>query len=438
MQAESRQESQSKRVSETIKLDQGAKNERTEKTEPRAAAAPTAEGAPAAQPKKNGRKPFLILGAVVAFAAAAYGGYSVLTAGQESTDDAQVSADMVPVSARVAGQVLHVSIQENQIVKKGDLIATIDDADYKAKEKQAEAELASAQAQKAQADSQVSIVTATSTGTLSSAKAAYSGSSVGVASAGAEVASAQAAIVRAEADVKKSDADLKRAQELRAANAAPQEMLDNAQASHDLAQASLQQARAQLLAAQEGKRAAFARVSEAAGRVAQSAPIDAQIAGAHAQADLAAARVQSAEAALDLAKLQLSYTHVVAPADGIASKLGVHDGQLVAPGQQVVQIVPTTTYVIANFKETQVGRMQPGQSAKISVDAYPGRSFDGKVESVSGGTGSSFSLLPADNASGNFVKVVQRVPVRIAWVNPPSDVMLRAGLSVDAEVEVGK
>jgi membrane fusion protein (multidrug efflux system) len=419
----------------SIKLEQGGKSERAEKTEPRAAAP---EAPASAEPKKNGKKPFLVLGAVVGVALAAYGGYTLLTAGRESTDDAQVSADMVPVAARVSGQVLHVSIVENQSVKKGDLIATIDDADYKAKEKQAEAELASAQAQKAQADSQVSIVTATSTGTLSSAKAAYSGSNVGVASAGANVAAAQAAIVRAEADVKKSDADLKRQQELRAANAAPQEMLDNAQASHDFAQASLEQARAQLLAAQEGKRAAIARVSEAAGRVAQSAPIDAQIAAAHAAADLAAARVTSAEAQLDLAKLQLSYTRIVAPADGVASKLGVHDGQLAAQGQQVVQIVPTKTYVIANFKETQVGRMRPGQRATIEVDAYPHREFEGKVESISGGTGSSFSLLPADNASGNFVKVVQRVPVRIAWVNPPSDVPLFAGLSVDAVVEVGK
>ena len=436
MQAETRQESQPKRVSEaTVKLD-GTKAERVEKTETRGTG-PEAT-APATPTKAKGKRPFLVLGAVVAVALAAYGGYVLLTAGRESTDDAQVAADVVPVSARVGGQVLHVAIQENQRVKKGDLIATIDDADYKAKVKQAEAELASSQAQKAQADAQVSIVTATSTGTLSSAKAAYSGSNVGVASADAQVAAAQAAIVRAEADVKKSDADLKRAQELRAANAAPQEMLDNAQSAHDFAQASLAQAKAQLLAAQENKRGAIARVSEAAGKVAQSAPIDAQIAAAHAQADLAAARVASAEAALDLAKLQLSYTQIAAPADGIASKLGVHDGQLVAPGQQVVQIVPTTTYVLANFKETQVGRMRPGQEAKISVDAYPHRTFTGKVESISGGTGASFSLLPADNASGNFVKVVQRVPVRIAWVNPPTDVALRAGLSVDAEVEVGQ
>ncbi len=122
----------------------------------------------------------------------------------------------------------------------------------------------------------------------------------------------------------------------------------------------------------------------------------------------------------------------------MASKLSVHPGQYVTVGQPIVELVPTATYVIANFKETQVGQMQPGQTARISIDAYPHRVFDGRVESLSGGTGSSFSLLPADNASGNFVKVVQRVPVRIAWVNLPPDVTLRAGLSVDATVRVGK
>jgi len=273
---------------------------------------------------------------------------------------------------------------------------------------------------------------------LSSAQAAYSGSSVGVASAAAQVAAAQAAIVRAETDAHRADADLARAKQLFAANAIPDERLDAAQSSADLAKATVEQVRAQLTAAQEGRRAALAHVSEAAGRVAQSAPIEAQIASANAAADLAHARVSSAEAALELAKLQLSYTKLLAPADGLASKLAVHEGQLVGLAQPIVVIVPTSTYVVANFKETQVGKMRPGQRASISIDAYPHREFEGKVESLSGGTGSSFSLLPADNASGNFVKVVQRVPVRIAWVNLPPDVALRPGLSVDAVVEVGK
>jgi membrane fusion protein (multidrug efflux system) len=402
-----------------------------------------ADGVPVEAPlaveqKKSARKPLIVLAVIVLVAAGAIGLYLLLTAGQENTDDAQVSADLVPVGTRVAGQINEVLIRENQLVKKGDVIAKLDDADYRARVKQAEAELASARAQAAAADAQVDIVQATSSGTLSTARAAFSGSSVGVAAADAQARAAEALLVRAQSDLRKADNDLKRAQQLREANAVPQERLDNAQASRDAAAAALAQAEAQLTAAQEAKRGAQSRVSEAAGRVTQSAPIEAQVASARANSDLAHARVDSASAALELAKLQLTYTSISAPSDGIASRLSVHPGQFVSVGQPVIELVPSETYVIANFKETQMGKMQVGQRAKLSVDAYPHREFDGKVESISGGTGSSFSLLPADNASGNFVKVVQRVPVRIAWVAPPRDVILRAGMSIDATVFVGK
>jgi membrane fusion protein (multidrug efflux system) len=258
-----------------------------------------------------------------------------------------------------------------------------------------------------------------------------------VGSAEAQVQAARATLLRAQADLKKAENDLERARQLRAANAIPAERFDNAQIAHDVATAQLAQAKAQLAVAEEARHVATTRVSEARGRVDQSSPIAAQIAAAHAQADLAHARVKSAEAALDLARLQLSYTRIVAPADGVASKLTAHEGQLLAIGQPVIELVPTGTYVIANFKETQVGRMKPGQRAFIKIDAFPGRKFEGVVESLSAGTGASFSLLPADNASGNFVKVVQRVPVRIAF-SSSADVPLRAGLSADVTVEVGR
>jgi membrane fusion protein (multidrug efflux system) len=436
MQAEQRRETPSQERFENSS-ERGSAPGRKPEAAAAAPAGAVAEPAPSAPPK-NARRPFAILGAIVLAAALGVGGYLYLTAGRESTDDAQVGADLVPVGARVAGQVMEVAIHENQLVKKGDLIAKLDDRDFVAKVKQAEAEVASAKAQADQADAQVAVISATSQGNLSSAKAAYSGSSVGVASADAQVAAMQAQLVRAEADVKKAQTDLNRARDLRAANAVPEERLDDAQSSFDSAQATLTQIRAQVVAAQESKRAALARVSEAAGRVTQSAPVDAQVAAARANAELAHAHVTSAEAALLLQQNQLGYTSIKAPADGVASKLSVHPGQLVGVGQSVVEIVPTTTYVIANFKETQVGRMRPGERATIEIDAYPRRKFEGKVESISGGTGASFSLLPADNASGNFVKVVQRVPVRIAWVNLPADVSLRAGLSVNAEVEVAQ
>ncbi len=366
------------------------------------------------------------------------GGYSYLSAGQESTDAAQVTSDMLPVATRVSGQVVKVHIVENQLVKKGDLLAQLDSLDFEARVKQAEAELATAQAQSQAATAQVQVVDASSRGGLMSAKAMVSGSAAGVGSAAAQIASARATVMRAETEMRKAKLDLERAKELRAANAVPQERLDAMQIAYDSSQAAVAQAQAQLAVARESKLSAETRVREAKGRLDQSAPVDAQLAVVKAQAELASARVRSAEAALDLAKLQLSYTKIVAPSDGIASKLTVHEGQLLGQGQPIVELVPTANYVIANFKETQIGSMKPGQSARIKIDTYPGRHFDGKIESLAGGTGSSFALLPADNASGNFVKVVQRVPVRIAWVAPPQDVALRAGLSAEVTVSVGK
>jgi membrane fusion protein, multidrug efflux system len=390
-----------------------------------------------APPPQRARRPFAILGGIVAGVLVLVGAYLLFTAGEEDTDDAQVMADLVPVGARVSGLITHVAVKENQHVNKGDVLAEIDAADYAARAKQAEAELATAQAQAQAADAQVAIQTASSKGGLESARAAYAGQAVGVSGAQAQVAAARAAVERAETEVKRSNIDLTRMQELRMANAIPQERLDHALLAADSARAQVAQARANLAVAEETRRGAEARVSEAKGRLGQSLPIESQIAQARANADLAHARVKSAEAALELARLSLSYTKIVAPADGVASKLSAHEGQYVQTGQPVIELVPAATYVIANFKETQIGKMKPGQRAVVKIDAFPGRKFEARVESLSGGTGSSFSLMPADNASGNFVKVVQRVPVRVAWVNAPADVVLRAGLSADVTVDVG-
>ncbi|HEX9100687.1 MAG TPA: HlyD family secretion protein [Polyangia bacterium] len=408
---------------------------------PRDARPSEASRAPAAplqlddEPPKNKRRPFVIVGIVAGAMLLAIGAYMLATAGEEDTDDAQVAADTVPVGTRVAGQIVKVHVQENQLVHKGDVIAEIDPADYAARVKQAEADLASQEAQAAAADAQVAVTTAGSKGGLSSARAALAGSTVSVGSASAQLAAAEAALLRAQADARKAEIDLTRAKELKAANAVPQERVDNAQAANDSAVAALAQAKAQVAVATEARRGAEEHVGEMRGRLSQSSPIEAQIATARAQADLAHARVKSSEAQLELARLQLGYTAVKAPADGVASKLTVHEGQLVAVGSPVIALVPIETYVIANFKETQLGKMKPGQKVDIKIDAYPGKKLEGRVESLSGGTGSSFSLLPADNASGNFVKVVQRVPVRIAWTRAP-EVPMRAGLSADVTVHV--
>ena len=393
---------------------------------------------PAPPPAKRSRRGLVIVGVLALLVGGGYFAYHTLTAGDESTDDAQVTADTVPIGAQVAGQIVKVHITENQLVKKGQLIAEVEDADYKARVKQAEAELGTAQAQAQAADAQVQVVQASAQGGLLSAKAAFSGSSVGVGSAAAQEASAHASLLRAQTEAHKAEIDLRRARELLAANAVPQERLDSAQIAYDSAQAQLAQARAQVAVAQESKAAARSRVKEAKGRLDQSAPIDAQIAAARAQAELAHARVRSSEAQLDLARLQLSHTKITAPIEGLAARLSVHQGQLVGVGQQVLALVPVATYVVANFKETQIGRMRPGQSAEIEVDAFPGRKLSGRLESLSGGTGASFSLLPADNASGNFVKVVQRIPVRLTWENLPPEIVFRAGMSAVVTVHTGR
>jgi membrane fusion protein (multidrug efflux system) len=389
---------------------------------------------PIVLPSRSRRRPYFIVAAVVAVGLAAYGALAWVSRGHETTDDAQVDADAVVVSARVGGSVLRVQVSDNQVVKKGDLLVEIDPAELSAKVDQAEAALSASRAQAESADAQVRIVEATSRGGLSAARARLSGSTVSVVSAEAQVDAAKAGLSRAQADASRADSDLVRGESLRKDEAIPQAQLDSYRTSALSAHAQVAQAQAQLAAMLDAKRAAQSQIAEAQGRVEQSAPVDAQLGAAQANADLAHANVKAAQASLALARLELSYTHIEAPSDGHLSRLAVHDGQLVQAGQQVVALVPNTTYVLANFKETQVGPMRPGQRAEISVDAFPGRTFEGRVESTSPGTGARFSLLPADNASGNFVKVVQRVPVKITWVDVPPEIDLAAGLSADVTV----
>jgi membrane fusion protein (multidrug efflux system) len=396
----------------------------------------TADARPATAAKKKSSRPYVILAAVVAVAAVAYVIFHTLTAGKESTDDAQVSADMVPIAARVGGALIAVPVTDNQSVKKGDLLAQIDPSDYENKVKQADAELRAAKAQAAAAEAQMRIVEASSKGGLSTARAQLSGTTSSVAGADAQVAAADAMVAKARADADKADNDLRRAQSLRKDDAIPQAQVDNLTSQAAAMHAAVAQAQANVAAAQEMKNNARTRIAEAAGRVEQSAPVDAQVAVAKANADLAAARASAAEVALAQALLNLSYTKVVAPQDGHISKLGVHVGQLVQPSQTITNVLPVTTYVIANFKETQVGDMKIGQSADIVLDAYPGRTLHAKVESLSFGTGAQFSMLPPDNASGNFVKVVQRVPVKLVWTDLPNDLHLEAGLSADVSVRL--
>jgi membrane fusion protein (multidrug efflux system) len=395
-----------------------------------------ADAKPSNARNHRGRKAVIILALTIAAGIIAVAGYIILNLGQETTDNAQVDSNVVPLAARTGGQVVEVMVDDNQRVKRGDPILKIDDSDHAARVSQAQGELEMAIAQLQAAQAQEQINGASATGGFNSARALVSGSSQAVSSAEAQVQAARAALDRALTDAGRAELELNRARELKAAEAVPQERLDNAKTAFDSAQATVTQARAALAAAEEQKRVAESRVVEAQGRLAQSSPVDAQIAAARAQTELAQGRVRAAEAALELAKNQLNYTTLIAPSDGIVSKLSVNVGQIISPGQPIAELVSSGSYVVANFKETQIGGMRPGDRAEITIDAFPGRLFAGEVESISGGTGARFSLLPPDNASGNFVKVVQRVPVRIRWLSPPDNLPLPAGLSAVVKVFV--
>lgn len=387
------------------------------------------------QRKKKATRAYLVLAALAATILAIYFIHDYLTKDEVATDDAQTDADVVPVSARVSGVVLKMSVQDNQEVKAGQLIAEIDPADYAAKVTAAEADLAAAQAQADAADAQIGIVTSTSKGGLSSAKAQQLGASAAVAAAGSQIAAAQASVARAKSDLAKAQSDYDRAKKLHDAGAITGQQMDAASAQRDSDQAALALANANLAAARDAQAQAETHVAEAKGHVMQSAPIDQQVAAVTASSKLAHAHVDSAKAALDIAKLQAGYTKIFAPSDGFVSKLAVHDGQMVQPGSVICMVVPKQTYVIANFKETQISRIRPGDDVEIKIDAIGGTRH-GKVVSVAAGTGARFSMMPPDNATGNFVKVVQRVPVKINWATPQDGVGLQAGLSADVTVHL--
>ncbi len=395
------------------------------------------EEAAAEAKAKSGRRRLVVLAVVAALTLGGYFGFRALTANRQTTDDAQVEADVVPLAMRVSGQVLAVRVKTNDRVKKGDVLLALDPADLQARVEQAEGELAAAKAQLAAAEATAQVAESGARGALSSARAQVTTTLAQVSSADAQIASAKAQLVRAESDARKAQTDLQRAKELKAANAVPQDRLDSAQAAADATQAAVSAAQAQLAAAEDSKRVAQSRVVEAGGLLDTNTPVDAKIAAARANADLAKARVTTAGAALDIARLNLSYATLRAPTDGVVANLNVREGQLLGAAQPVAQLVPDDTYVVANFKETQVGQMKPGQRVEIAIDAFEGAVFSGHLESLSGGTGSRFSMLPPDNASGNFVKVVQRVPVRIRFDEAPKTAP-KAGMSAVVTVHTGE
>lgn len=311
----------------------------------------------------------------------------------QSTDNAQVDGHIVPVLAKVGGYVKTVNVSENDHVNAGQLLVQLDDEDYRVRLQQAQADLAAAEA------------TAGGGGFSGQAQAQ-------VQSATGQRAALDAQIGAAQANANKADADLARAKELAGKQIISKQQLDAAQATADVAHANL-------IAAQ--------RQAAAGGGVVNTAEAGVRVANARSLASRAAA---------ENAQLQLDYTHITAPASGEVSRKQVEVGQLVAPGQPLLSIVADTgIWVTANFKETQLAKIRPGQPVEFEIDAYNNCVGQGKVASVSGATGAKFALLPPDNATGNFTKVVQRVPVRIAVTKPCPGYTLRPGLSANVHVD---
>jgi membrane fusion protein (multidrug efflux system) len=366
-------------------------------------------------------------------------GWWVLHRGLEATDDAQLDADVVAVPSRAGGTVTAVHFIDNQRVEAGALLVELDDAQAKAKLAQAEAEVLAAKASADAADATADLTARNASAGQSIARASLTGAAVAVTSTSDQIAEANANLASATAQRDKAKLDLDRTKQLFATGAIANAQLEAAQAGFDSAQAVRDSAEARIITLKSSTTQARARVSEASARLGQASDtLPSQVAEAKAHAASARARVLTAEATRDLAQLDLSYTKIFAPHAGIVSKRSVAQGQLVSAGQAVVMLIPDArkggaVWVIGNFKETQLAKMRIGQPATLTIDAY-GRELQGKVESFSGATGARFALLPPDNATGNFTKVVQRVPVRVKLENVPDDLMLLPGLSVELTV----
>jgi membrane fusion protein (multidrug efflux system) len=377
---------------------------RVEKTEPVAEPA----GAPAA--RRGGARKIVILSVlgILVLVGAVWGFRTIVFYSHHATtDDAQLDGNINPVLPRVPGYVKQVLVSENQPVKAGDLLVVIDPADLQAKVDQEQASLLNAQA------------------AVSVAEAAVASSRSTAVGARAKVASNQADVTAARTRAEQTAADLARYRQLLAKEEISQQQYDAARAAADSARASAEAARA---------------TTESSSATAQASA--SQIQAAQRQVAAAQAQVAQHQAALEAARLQLSYAVLKAPVAGFVAKKNVEVGQFVQAGQPLLAIVQQGSqddvWVSANFKETQLARMHPGQTAEIEVDAYPGVTFHGRVESLAAATGARFSLLPPDNATGNFTKVVQRVPVKIVFTGAPDPRHpLRVGMNVNVTVNLG-
>jgi membrane fusion protein (multidrug efflux system) len=387
----------------------------------------------------------LLLVIIIAAGGIWYWSYSSI---RESTDDAQIDGHLHPVSARISGTVLEVLVHDNQYVEQGTPLVKIDPNDYQVAVDRARADLAEMEATLHVRRTEVPITSTTTFSQLSGAEASVGQAEASVAASQKEVDAARARLEVAQAKVREATAkevrsarDLARMEALVAKEEVSRQQYDLSVADRDSYRAEAESAASQVREAEEAVRVAQSRVTqqEAGLRLAQTVVKSAstapqQVGVAQAREDSATARVKQMRAALEQAELNLTYTTIRAPASGVISQRTVEVGQVLTAGQLLLSVVPLDVdniWVTANFKETQLNNVRPGQAVTISVDTFGGREYKGHVESVAAATGARSSVLPPENATGNFVKVVQRIPVRIFFdSDQDQDHLLRPGMSV--------
>jgi membrane fusion protein (multidrug efflux system) len=405
------------------------------------------------QPEKTGfasSPQFRATVAVVVLAVVGIGVWLFVTRGRESTDDAQVDGHVTQMAARVGGTVARIAVADNKVVKAGDVLVEIDQKDYQIALDKARAELADAEATLLAARSNVPLTSTTASSGVSTAQGSVDQARSGaeatekqIDAARARLNSARAREREAQANANKATRDVERLKGLLAKDEVSQQQYDSMAAAAEAQRAAVDSAQAQVVEAEADIKVAESRLaaSRAGEQQAQSAlrsaqTVPEQVAVTRARVASAEARIQQFKAAVAQAELNLQYTIVKAPIDGVLARKSVNPGQVIQAGQPLFAIVQVSdVWITANFKETQLANMKAGQRAVVEVDAYGGREFVGHVDSIAAATGARFSLLPPENATGNYVKVVQRIPVKIVLdKGEDADFALRPGMSVTPTV----
>jgi len=390
---------------------------------------------PAAKPRSR-TKILLAAAAVLLVAAAAATGYHFF-AGSESTDDAQIDGYVNPISSRISGYITNVYVEDNQYVKAGTPLAQIDPTDYEVALGSAQATLTNDRATADASQVNIPITSVNTTSTMASAEADVDNSRAGISAAEKALAGARAALVQAQANNAKAQDDVKRYKPLVDKQEIPEQLYTQAVETANATAAYVDVAAANVQADQDAVTQAQGKLNQAVAALESARTGPQQVRIQQSRAVAATALADKSKRAVEQAQLNLNYTRIVAPVDGLVAKRSVQVGQYVVPGQQLLAVIPLDDiWVTANFKETQLKNVRPGERVQIFVDAYD-RDYSGHVESIAGGTGAIFSLLPPENATGNYVKVVQRVPVRLRF-DPGQDPehLLRPGLSVVPKVNV--